>query len=245
MENILRAKHTLKAPKQEEPGILKDWSAYEIIWLVAFMLVAGIAEIVCNDSIFGYSVFLSGVLCVLLAARGDILTFAFGIYNTLGYAFIAYQSGLFGEMGLNLFFFLPMNVIGLLAWKRNLSDKRVEMRGLDAKRTIELLMGCAAGILLLGWALACIPGQNSPLIDASTNVLSIIATVLMTLRYREQWILYIILDGSTVLMWVLRLAAGAPDAGIMVVTWCAYLVNAFYGYIIWSKGASRSMKEKR
>jgi nicotinamide mononucleotide transporter len=38
-------------------------------------------------------------------------------------------------------------------------------------------------------------------------------------------------------MWAFRLVAGSPDGLLMIVMWAAYLVNAFYGFHNWTKGA--------
>lgn len=53
----------------------------------------------------------------------------------------------------------------------------------------------------------------------------------MMLRYREQWLLWIIIDIITVIMWVL-----VGDL-VMVTMWSVYLINAFYGYHNWTKMA--------
>jgi nicotinamide mononucleotide transporter len=42
---------------------------------------------------------------------------------------------------------------------------------------------------VLGLVLAMNPDQNTPFIDAATNVLSIIATFLMMWRFKGQWLL--------------------------------------------------------
>ena len=60
-------------------------------------------------------------------------------------------------------------------------------------------------------------------------MISIIANSLMLLRFREQWLLWIIIDMITVVMWIL-----VKDF-IMVTMWAVYLINAFYGYINWTK----------
>ena len=39
-------------------------------------------------SIFNLSVVVSGVLCVILAAKGNILTYPIGIYATITYALL-------------------------------------------------------------------------------------------------------------------------------------------------------------
>ncbi len=120
-----------------------------------------------------------------------------------------------------------------------MSGDTVEMKGLSLKGIICTLMACIVCILLLGFGLSLIPNQNNPSIDAATNVLSIIATFLMVWRYKEQWLLYMILNVFTVILWALRLIDGSPDGAMMIVMWSAYLVNSVYGYINWSKGVKK------
>lgn len=221
--------------------ILGTWNAYEVVWLMSFLGIAVVSTVSTGDTLFGLSVFLSGVLCVLMAAKGNIATFLFGAYNTLGYAWIAYQAGLFGEMALNLLFFAPMNVIGFLMWRRRMqTPSSVAMRRLTSRQMALVGALAVAGVAGLGYALALIPGQATPYLDATTNVLSVAATLLMNARFREQWLCYIVLDGFTVLMWALRLAAGVDGALLMVVMWAAYLVNAFYGMYVWTRGSART-----
>ena len=218
--------------------IIGTWNAYEVLWLAVFCIMAVYITLSTGDTFFGFTVFLSGVLCVLMAAKGNPITFVFGAYNVLGYAWLAFQAGLYGEMALNLLFFTPMNVVGFVLWRKKMEDPgTVSMRRLTAKQTALVGVAAAAGIAALGFGLSQILGQASPYLDATTNVLSVTATLLMNARFREQWLCYIVLDGFTVLMWVLRLMAGTPDSLIMVLMWAAYLVNAFYGMYKWSKGS--------
>ena len=72
-------------------------------------------------------------------------------------------------------------------------------------------------------------GGNSTLLDSSSTVISVVANSIMLLRYREHWLLWIIIDTITVIMWII-----AGDF-IMVTMWLVYLINAFYGYYNWTK----------
>ena len=56
----------------------------------------------------------------------------------------------------------------------------------------------------------------------------------MMMRYREQWLLWIIIDAITVVMWIL------VGDFIMVTMWAVYLINAFYGYYNWTKIAKEN-----
>lgn len=221
---------------------MKNWNLYEIIWLVVFSVVAIVITVIAKDTWFGFSVFITGVLCVILAAKGDIWTYLFGTYNTFAYAYLAYTNGLLGEMGLNLFFFAPMNIIGFIMWKKRMNGNTVEMRGMKIKGFILTTVSCILGSLAIGFGLSLIPTQNTPYIDATTNVLSIVATFLMVWRYKEQWLVYIALNLFTILMWIIRVLNGSPDGAMMIVMWSAYLVNSVYGYYNWSKGVGQGQE---
>ena len=220
--------------------LLSYWNVYERVWLAIFCAVAVWITIASGDNLFGFFVFLSGVLCVVLAAKGSIINYPVGLFNTVGYAWLAWQNGLYGEVGLNILFYLPMMIVGFIMWRKHINnDGIVTMRKLSAKAVILISAICTAAILGLGFVLNLLDGQNTPYIDAATNVLSIAATILMIRRYREQWASYIILNVLSIIMWSLRAAANSPEGPLMVVMWSAYLVNSFYGLHNWTKGAKQ------
>ncbi|SDM49053.1 nicotinamide riboside transporter PnuC [Paenibacillus jilunlii] len=213
------------------------WNLFELAWLVLFTAIAVGFTVISKDSLFGFTVFITGVLCVVLAAKGNLMSYVFGMYNTVGYAYLAYVNGLFGEVMLNLLFFVPMNVVGFYMWRNNSNNGKLSMRQLELKGLLLVGAVCIAGCLLLGLGLSFIPGQNSPYIDAITTVLSVVATLLMVRRFKEQWLVYIVLNMFTVLLWVIRMLEGSGEGLLMIVMWSAYLVNAVYGYYNWNKGA--------
>lgn len=213
------------------------WNIFELIWLTVFSAAAISLSILWKDSIFGFSVFITGVLCVVLAAKGNIWTYYFGMYNSIAYAWLSYQNGLYGETMLNALFFVPMNIVGWFAWHRKMEDKAVSMRKLTLKGFLLAVLLCAAGTLLYGYWLSTLKGQNSAYIDAFTNSASITATIIMILRYREQWLFYFSINALSIVMWSLRLAQGSSNAATMVIMWSAYLINSIYGFYVWNKGS--------
>lgn len=213
------------------------WRPFEVAWLTAFVAVAVVITLVTGDNLFGFAIFLSGVLCVVLAAKGSILNYPIGLVNTIGYGYLAMRNGLFGEQWLNWGFYAPMAVIGFLLWRKHTNRTIVEMRRLGGPMLALLALVCAALIAAGGFGLSQIDGQNTPYIDATTNVLTVAATLLAATRFREQWGFYLVLNAFTVIMWVIRWAAGSPDGPLMVLMWSAYFVNAAYGYYVWTKGS--------
>lgn len=222
-------------------NVAGSWKLFEVLWLVLFTSIAISFTLITKDSLFGFTVFITGVLCVVLTAKGKLMSYVFGIYNTFGYAYLAYINGLFGEVMLNLLFFVPMNVVGFYMWKKNFHSGKLSMRQMELKGMLLVGTVCIMGSLLLGFGLSFISGQNSPYIDAITTVLSIVATILMVRRFKEQWLVYIVLNMFTVLLWAIRMLDGSDEGPLMIVMWSAYLINATYGYYNWNKGAKEAL----
>ena len=60
-------------------------------------------------------------------------------------------------------------------------------------------------------------------------MVSVIAFTLMVMRFREQWVLWIIVNVVSITMWIMS------GGFLMALMWFAYLVNSIYGYWNWSK----------
>ncbi|HQQ62973.1 MAG TPA: nicotinamide riboside transporter PnuC [Pseudomonadales bacterium] len=218
---------------------LQNWNAFEILWAVVFIAAGSMVSLFSKDSLLNYVILVAGILCVVLAAKGNIWNYFFGIINSLGYAYVSYVNGLYGDMGLNVLFFVPTGIVGFFMWKRHAAGGTVVMRSLKSAHQGCVGVICLVSIVILGGCLSLIKTQNTPYIDATATVLSIVATLLMMWRYKEQWMLYIALNIVTIVMWAIRILNGSSDGTIMIVMWSAFLVNSVYGYINWHKGSMR------
>lgn len=209
------------------------------VWLGFLVIAGGALSVYLATGIFDATVSLSGILCVGLIAVGRREGYLIGLYNSLSYSFLAYDNGLYGEVYLNLLFFVPTGVIGYWMWHRHTrKDKTVEMRRLGWRRRFIIAAVCIVCTLGLGLLLGLNPRQNTPFVDATTNVLSVVATFLMMWRYKEQWLLYILLNIVTIGMWFLRFKAGGAAGDLMILMWALFLLNALFGYWRWHLGAT-------
>jgi len=214
----------------------KDWTMFEKSWLAIFTLIGIGLSYTWGDTLFSFSVLITGIICVVLVTRGSIWNYSYGLYNAGGYAWLSYQNGLFGEVMLNAGYFIPAQIVGIFMWKKNLAEgSTVVMRKMEKLTTVMWLTIAAFCTFFYGLILNSIPGQNTPFFDSCSTTLSIIAMLLMMYRYREQWILWIIVDVVSVAMWSYRLNSGMEGAPAMLVMWSAYLINAIYGWYKWNK----------
>lgn len=187
---------------------------------------------------------ITGVLCVVLVAKGSIWNYAFGLVNVSLYALISYKAALYGDAALNAFYYLPMQFIGWWQWRKRgaaLSDAESGGNGVQVKarrfswtQRAWLALGCGISILAVGFILRHL-GDPQPFKDSTTTVLSIVAQALMALAFMEQWCLWIITNIVSVIMWCVCVTRGEAHAGVMVIMWAFYLLNSLNGLRVWLK----------
>ena len=217
-----------------------DWFliAGVIVTNIIYSALTGTMDVV--GSIAG----ITGVLCVVLVAKGSIWNYAFGLVNVSLYAWISYKAALYGDAGLNALYYLPMQFIGWWQWRKRgaaMSESesagdgvQVKARRLDWSQRVLLMLGCYAAVTAVGFLLKYL-GDPQPFKDSATTVLSIVAQALMALAFMEQWALWIITNVISVIMWSVCVLRGEAHAGVMVIMWVFYLLNSINGFRVWLK----------
>ncbi|KAF0825709.1 nicotinamide riboside transporter PnuC [Cytobacillus firmus] len=220
-------------------GIFKNWTRFEIIWLITFTLVNIYLFFAWSDSLLGLISSISGMLCVVLVAKGKIANYYFGIIQTLTYAYIAYGYGLYGEAMLNALFYFPVQFIGIYLWRkhktnRDVNGEDVKVRSLTKKGWLYTVVSIVVLTIGYGFFLKYLEG-NFVWTDSATNVLSITAQILMLKRFAEQWLLWISVNVLSIILWAGALITQDGNDFSMLVMWTAFLVNSIYGYFNWRK----------
>ena len=227
--------------------ILSPYDWFLIIGVVAsniiYSLLSGSVDIV--GSVAG----IAGVLCVVLVAKGSIWNYLFGIVNVSMYAYISYKAALYGDAALNALYYVPMQFIGWCQWRKrgaavsagkSSDGVQVKARRFNWTQRAVLFAGCAAAVIAVGFVLRHF-GDPQPFKDSTTTVLSIVAQALMALAFMEQWVLWIITNIVSVVMWSICVSRGEPHASLMVIMWSFYLLNSVNGLRVWLK-LSRSSR---
>ena len=217
-----------------------DWFliAGVIVTNIIYSALTGTMDVV--GSIAG----ITGVLCVVLVAKGSIWNYAFGLVNVSLYAWISYKAALYGDAGLNALYYLPMQFIGWWQWRKRgaaMSEGesagdgvQVKARRLDWSQRVLLVLGCFAAVTAVGFLLKYL-GDPQPFKDSATTVLSVVAQALMALAFMEQWALWIITNVISVIMWGVCVLRGEAHAEVMVIMWVFYLLNSINGFRVWLK----------
>lgn len=229
-------------------NVLKGWTRYELIWLVVATTTIVTLGFMWQDTLLGMISSISGILCVIMAAKGKIATFFFGVIQAATYAYISFGYGLYGEAMLNAFFFLPFQFIGFWLWRKNrntenkVSGEDVYAKRLTLKQWAVLIPVIIVSIIGYALILTSMDAQQVRL-DSAAVVLSVFAQFLMTFRYAEQWVMWIIINVLTITMWFLTLVQQNGNDWTVFAMWCAFLVNSIYGYINWRKLAKNQQAQ--
>lgn len=262
----------------------KNLNKFEKSWLSAFsaiiMLTTFYFSGTATDYTSWWSVLLNwvispvsaitGVVCVVLCARGVKWNYIWGIVNSITYGIVAWVSGYYGDALLNIFFFLPTQIFILLMWKKNIDgDGIVTMKRLGPWARTLLAFGTLLAIgvftvFLMGFdnfisqafkrnsafyanldAVTGLPFLG-PVMDATTVILQIVAEVLLIFMYAEQWPLWIAVNVITSLIWGIVIWTDPTSVGYAVPTlvmWLAFLVNSVYGMIVWYRNSRTGVQE--
>ena len=213
-------------------NMFKGMSKLDVIWLiVANVCILGLS-LYWGDGPIAIISAMTGITCTVLVSNKLVANYYFGIVNVALYAFLSYQSKLYGDAMLNAFYYFPMQFIGIYMWKKNKSDDgEVESKALTAKQKLMLTLVSFVAIVIYSLFLKFL-GGNIPLIDATSTVLSVIAMILMVKQYLEQWYLWIIVNTVSIIMWGISLRQGSGEFATLLM-WILYLLNSLYGLYKW------------
>ncbi|HDL5844845.1 TPA: nicotinamide riboside transporter PnuC [Mannheimia haemolytica] len=183
---------------------------------------------------------ITGILCVVFVGKGKISNYLFGLISVSLYAYISYTFQLYGEMMLNLLVYVPVQFIGFYFWRKNMTSENtvnnagveeVIAKALTAKQWVIVAITTIIGTFLYIELLKYL-GSALAILDGATVVISIVAQILMVLRYREQWALWIIVNMMTIALWTaMYFQNGETSLPLLVM----YLCNSIYGYYNWIK----------
>lgn len=192
-------------------------------------------------NILGFIASISNTLCVILVAKKQISNFIWGIIGTSTYGIVSFNYANTGEWTLNLLYYLPANFIGWYFWRKTSDNKAVKTRGLTKPQaaivyTITALLTISFGYIISlpsiqVWFYGSVFGFPiyKYFVDSLSTILSIVAMLLMIRRYKEQWILWIIVNIASIILWLITFNP------LMIVLWTTLLINSVYGYIKWRK----------
>lgn len=213
------------------------WKTWEVMWLSIACITIFALSVYWKDTAMGIISATTGVACVVCTGKGKLSAYIFGMVNTLLYAIIAYKAQFYGEVMLNVIYYFPMQFYGIYVWSKHMNAETHEVEKKEMKFKGKLILGASVLGATIGYGyLLKLMGGALPYIDALSTVVSVVAMIVSIKMYAEQWILWIIVDIVTVIMWAIAFAQG-NDSIATLLMWIVYLGNAVVMYVKWIKEA--------
>lgn len=215
-------------------GECSGWRYPEVLWFAFCTVSTIVTAFVLNDNAFGITAAVTGIFYTLLAGKGKVSCYLFGMVNSLLYGWISYEEKLYGEVMLNWGWYFPMMFVGLFFWKRNLDGEQI-IRKTKLSWKWKLICYSAAAIGIAAYAVVLHSMNDSqPVIDSATTVLSVTAMILTVNRCADQWILWTIVNVLSVWMWFRAFQFDGQSAATLAM-WLVALANGIIFYFQWNR----------
>lgn len=170
---------------------------------------------------------LAGVIAVVLCSMRKMSQFFFSFLQLGTYLVLCWNEKLWGEVGINIFYFFMM-ILAIFTWKSGYNGIIVNSRFLG-KFWNWVVAGITGLFILVLWKFLQRTSDPQPFMDSLTTIPAITAQVLMTFRFREQWIYWSIINLGSIWMWYV-----AEDPN-MVCQYIFWTINCLYGWKMWGR----------
>ena len=150
------------------------------------------------------------------------------------YVIVYYQAGLYADLGINIYYVLA-SIYGLIYWsigsKKSKEVAHEEIPVGYTPRQLYLPLLGAMSILTIGIAqiLIAFTDSNVPWSDSFTTALSIVAMWMLSRKYVEQWLVWLVVDVVCSILYIYK--------GLYFTSglYALYSFIAYFGYLKWKE----------
>lgn len=221
-------------------GELSGWGKYERVLFPLEILLIILMSFLIGDSKVALVSAVCGISYTILAGKGKISCYIFGLTGTMCYAYLAFQNALYGNLILYMFYYFPMQILGIFKWKKHLKRDTQEIVKTKLKpyeRIIYTILAILFSIIL-SFVLKK-TGDATPFIDAVTTVFSVLGLILTVKRCIEQWYVWFVVNVLSVFMWIEAYMNGS-NCFATILMWATYVVLSVYFLFTWKKDLQSS-----
>ena len=180
---------------------------------------------------------ITGLLYLYLEIRQHRMMWVVGLITSLVYVWIFFDSAVYANMGLQLYYAL-ISVYGFLLWKRGKSPDSQEGAILYKYLNWKTggLIGLALAAIFVGiyFVLSRYTDSTVPVWDAFTAALGIVATWMLAQRIIEHWYLWMVANSVSIFIYY---SLGLYPTMFL---YLCYAVLAYVGYVNWKKNGTNA-----
>lgn len=214
---------------------LSGWGRIERIIFPLIIFLITVISVCMNDNKIALVSAVCGISYTILAGKGKISCYFIGLLGTMCYAFLSFKNALYGNLALYALYYFPMQILGIFKWRQNLKTETGDIIKTQLSKKEKFIYS----ILALVFAIVLFQilkrlGDATPCIDAITTVFSIVGLILTVKRCLEQWYVWFIVNGLSVVMWVEAYINGS-NCFATILMWVTYFILSIYFLYTWKK----------
>lgn len=212
---------------------LSSWSRFELVFALVAILIVFLPPLYMKDSPVAIISAVCGIMYTILAGKGKVYCYFFGIIGTLCCAYLSYEIALYGNFMLHFLYYFPMEVIGFFSWKKHIDKTKNEIikDKLTPNQLVMMILAVTIATFVTYLYFLQID-DKSPFIDAFMTVLSIAGMILTVRRSIEQWLIWTMVNFLSIIMWFNAFVEGERIFSIFLVR-IIYFILGIYFFIKW------------
>lgn len=178
-----------------------------------------------------------GLLYLYLEYKANIWLWLIGLIMPLVHGMLYFSKGLYADAMMNVYYVLA-GLYGWIVWK----NKKPQGQPLPISQTpASVWAKLAAVYAVLHVALFCFlyfcTDSKVPILDSFTTALSMVAMWMLSRKYVEQWLVWLVVDAVTVGLYFYK---GIPITAGLYTVYCAL---AIAGYFRWKRQMLTAVNE--
>lgn len=176
-----------------------------------------------------------GLLYLYLEYRANIYLWVVGLIMPVVHGVLYYNAGLYADSSMQVYYVLA-GLYGWLVWRNAPRKSKYTRITHTPYRLILPLAGVyAAAHVAIYFVLVNFTNSTVPFWDSFTTALCIVAMWMLSRKYAEQWLVWLVVDVTTVGLYIYK------DIPFTAGLYGLYSVLAIFGYFRWR----RMMREDR
>lgn len=235
----------------------KSLKWYEIVMCIVMLAISIYYAVLPQEgtpqwlAIINFVSGLCGIICVFFTAKANRMNFPFAVVNTVVFMIYLGYFGIWATFWLEAIVYFPMNIISWVNWYRHKDEEDkllAKSKTLTWCQNILVTVTIAGVAILVHFALSELAGDTwmkfatkfgwnitvMQWLDATIFAIGIVAVILEALRYKEQYVWWLITDVIAVTQYALK---GDP---VYVTKKGIYLIEAIVGIRNWTKLAKKN-----
>ncbi len=198
---------------------------------LTFIFSYGLGMIFKDQYLLGSTTLYLGFVQMYFTAKGKWFEEFVGIFQNLLSTITCVMASMYASAVFTAIVYIPLSVFSLVTWKNNEKDSEVRLNKMSAKMSLLTIVLVLVSTLVFSLLLSIIPTQRFAILDTAGDILNICGIILIAMRYKEGWLVWLMGSFVDLATWTLVLSGGHSNNGVMMILMSVvYIFLDCWGY---------------